>query len=433
MKTILLGLNEINFHFIEKYIQKGRLPHFKKLFEQYGYRKTDSENEYRLLEPWIQWVTVHTGKTYAEHQIFRLGDMVERPDILQIFEELENKGYRVGAVSPFNADNRLKNPAFFVPDPWTKTRASGHALLKELSAAVSAAVNDNAKKKLSLKTMIVLVAGLAYYTPIKDYLWYFKKLLKIKNVATRPVILDKLLSDVFIKEWKITQPDFSLLFLNSGAHLQHHYMYNSEVYEGSLHNPEWYCSAKQDPIYEIFSLYDKILGELLALPDIRLILATGLSQQPHNAMTFYWRLKDHAVFLNKIGITDFSALHPRMSRDFLVEFPSIEQAQQATKQLEACHASDGTAIFSVDNRGKSLFVELVYDKDISPDMSIMSADKTIEHFLNDVAFVALKNGEHNRVGYYLDTAQLINTPAISDPFPLTQVHALILKGFETRG
>ena len=37
MRTILLGLNELNFHFVEKYIQQGYLPNFKKLFSQYGY------------------------------------------------------------------------------------------------------------------------------------------------------------------------------------------------------------------------------------------------------------------------------------------------------------------------------------------------------------------------------------------------------------
>jgi hypothetical protein len=65
----------------------------------------------------LQWVTIHLGKSYKEHTLFRLGDIVNNPDLSQIFEELEAEGYSVGAVSPFNAENRLKNPAFFVPDP----------------------------------------------------------------------------------------------------------------------------------------------------------------------------------------------------------------------------------------------------------------------------------------------------------------------------
>jgi hypothetical protein len=406
------------------------LLNFKQLFEKYGYIKTQSENEYDLLEPWIQWVSIHTGKTYAEHHVFRLGDIVERPELKQIFEELESKGYRIGAVSPFNAENRLKNPAFFVSDPWTKTPSSGNPILKGLSHAVSQAVNDNAQKRLTFKTAVSLIAGLLYYTPIKDYVWYAKHLAKIKNVSTRPLILDKLLSDVFIKEWKNTQPDFSLLFLNSGAHLQHHYMFNAKVYEGSLRNPEWYCPSSQDPIYEIYSLYDHIIGNILAFPEVRLILATGLSQQPHESMTFYWRLKEHANFLKAIGVVDFSALVPRMSRDFLVEFATKEQASIAAEKLNSCLTIDDQALFKVDNRGNSLFVELIYSNDIDKDMAVKIKDKMILHFLQYVAFVALKNGEHNGTGYYLDTSKSKTAMSSVSEIPLAGVKDLILEGYQ---
>jgi hypothetical protein len=429
MRTILLGLNELSFPLIEKYIQQNYLPNFKKLFAQHGYTETTSEQEYKLLEPWIQWVTVHTGKSYSEHQVMRLGDIVERPDLMQIFEVLENKGYRVGAVSPFNAANHLKNPAFFVADPWTKTPSSGNPLLKKLAQAVSQAVNDNAQARISVQSILAIVCSLAYYTPMQDYAWYLNQLLQVRsNVATKALILDKLLSDVFIQEWKSTQPDFSLLFLNSGAHLQHHYLFNSRVYSGPLRNPEWYCPAQQDPLLAIYQLYDNTIGRLLKLPNVRLVLATGLSQQAHEELTFYWRLKEHAKFLQLMGINDFTAVHPRMSRDFLVEFADSTAAEQAKQKLLSCHALDKTPIFSVDNRGKSLFVELTYPHDITQDMQIIANATVIPHFRNFVAFVALKNGEHNAVGYYLDTTQ----PARTQPIPLTQVYDLVIEGVKAK-
>ena len=111
-QIILLGLNEINFHFILTYIKMGLLPNFKFLFEKYKIIKTVSEKQYELLEPWIQWPTIYTGKEYKDHKLFRLGDILNRNDLKQIFEELEDSGFSVGVVSPFNADNRLKNPSF---------------------------------------------------------------------------------------------------------------------------------------------------------------------------------------------------------------------------------------------------------------------------------------------------------------------------------
>jgi hypothetical protein len=68
---VLVELNEVNFDVVQEYIDKGEsLPNFETLM-RYESRLTTSEKQYDLLEPWIQWPSVHTGKTYSEHQIFR--------------------------------------------------------------------------------------------------------------------------------------------------------------------------------------------------------------------------------------------------------------------------------------------------------------------------------------------------------------------------
>ena len=65
----------------------------------------------------IQWVSVNLGKDFNGHKIFRLGDIINHPEEEQIFEKIEGKGFKVGAISPMNSENRLKNPAYFIPDP----------------------------------------------------------------------------------------------------------------------------------------------------------------------------------------------------------------------------------------------------------------------------------------------------------------------------
>lgn len=426
MRTIFLALNELNFKLVEKYIQLGYLPHFKQLFAEYGYAETVAENDGKLLEPWIQWVTIQTGKSYAQHQIFRLGDIVQRADLVQIYEVLEERGYRVGAVSPMNADNRLRHSPFFIPDPWTKTRVSGNRLIKKLAKTIAQVVNDNAQQKISLASLGYLWAGFLYYTARRDYGWYLKQGLKLKKeVATKALILDKLLSDIFIKEWRKSQPDFALLFLNGAAHLQHHYLFNSRAYTGNLRNPDWYCAANQDPILVIYQLYDEILARLLKLPQIRLMIATGLSQQPHIHLTYYWRLKNHAQFLHRIGIRDFIAVYPRMSRDFLIEFSSPMHATNAANLLMQARTLAGDPLFAVENRDSSLFVELIYPAEISVKLTVKIGQQIFSNFKQYVVLVALKNGEHNTQGYYVDTARL--NPA--KHLPLTQIYSEILKGF----
>ncbi len=408
-KTILLGLNEINFGFINYYISRGYLSNFKKLLDMQPPIKTVSESRYELLEPWIQWVTVHTGKRYDQHKIFRLGDIVNKPKISQIFEELENEGFSVGAVSPFNAENRLKNPDFFIPDPWTKTKPSGNYVLRSLYNAIHQSVNDNAEEKLNLKSIFSLALGLFLYVPISRWFFYLKNISNIKKPGFKAIILDSLLADVFLTLWNKNKPDFSNLFLNSGAHIQHHYLFNSEAYKGDNKNPEWYCPKYYDPLIKILNQYDVIIGKILNIKNLNLIVATGLHQEPHEKVTFYWRIKKHSEFLNKIGLKKIIEINPRMSRDFLINFSKTNHASEAEKLLNSFFFSkDKIKIFNVDNRGKSLFVELVYPNDINKNDSIYSKTSgfILDNFKSYLSFVAIKNGEHNGIGYLVSNFKL---------------------------
>ena len=71
-KLIFIELNEINFDLVKKYSLNYSFKVFNNDFFK-KLKKTKSEDEYNLLEPWIQWVSIHTGLTAREHKIYRLG------------------------------------------------------------------------------------------------------------------------------------------------------------------------------------------------------------------------------------------------------------------------------------------------------------------------------------------------------------------------
>ena len=127
-KLILVELNELNFELIKEYTQKYELPNFKKLLE--NITTTSSENEYKLLEPWIQWLTIKTGLSALEHNIFRLGDI--NNSFESIYEKIENMGFSVGAVSPMNSPNNCKNAKYFIPDPWSLSKSDNSSLSKKI-------------------------------------------------------------------------------------------------------------------------------------------------------------------------------------------------------------------------------------------------------------------------------------------------------------
>lgn len=400
-QLLFLEFNEINFEDVAFYCRNGQLPNLKALIESNGWARTTSEQRYEDLEPWIQWVTAHTGKPFAEHGVFRLGDIVNH-DIPQIWERLENAGVRVGAVCPMNAKNRLRDPAFFVPDPWTPTKLAAPPRLAQLHEAIVQAVNDNAQSRVTMKSVRQLLAGFLAYSRIPNYLTY-AWLIASGKPWRRAIVLDLLLADVFVKEVRRNMPRFATLFLNAGAHIQHHYLFSARSYRGEHRNPAWYVAAGADPVREVYEIYDRILGMIRkAFPDARLMIATGLHQEPHGTVTFYWRLRDHAAFLKRIEVP-FTRAEPRMSRDFLVTCESPEQARQAQARLSAAVAADGRELFSVDNRGSDLFVMLTYPGEINSGTRFSIGERQYSALDRDVAFVALKNGEHNGIGYFLDS------------------------------
>jgi hypothetical protein len=423
-KLLFLELNEVNFGAVESYFAQGKLPHLAAFLNTHGYHETTSEETYELLEPWIQWVTAHTGLSFGEHGVFRLGDMVDS-DHPQIWERLEQAGLKVGAISPMNARNNLKSAAFFVPDPWTGTRVDAPPAFRQLYAAIARAVSDNAEAKLDARSLRHLLGGTVRAARPVNYPHYLAYAAGARRKPwLRAAFLDQLLADLFIRMVRKTQPDFATLFLNGAAHIQHHYMFSSAAYRGPLRNPDWYIGAAQDPVLDIYALYDRVLGQVRrAFPATRIMLATGLHQDPHAQVTYYWRLRDHAAFLKRVGIV-FAEVEPRMSRDFLVTFRDAAQARDAERRLAAARGGDGTALFETDNRGDSLFVTLTYANDIAPDFVFSIGNETYSGLRDDVVFVALKNGEHNGIGYFADSG-LSNDGRI-DRFPLSEVPDRVL-------
>jgi len=428
-KILQLELNEVNFAFVEDYCAQGKLPILAALIRRHGLIETTSERTYEELEPWIQWVSAHTGLSFAEHGVFRLGDIRERDELSQIWEVLETRGRTVAAMSPMNARNACARPTFFVPDPWTGGEVIGSALLPHLYDAIAQLVNDNAHGRVRKSSLVWLVASLLRFARAENYRLYLSISALVKRRSwARALLLDLLLADVFVGETRRTDPDFASLFLNAAAHLQHHHMFDAGVYSGPNRNPEWYGGRDEDPVLKVYELYDRLIGQIMrAFPKHRLLIATGLHQVPYPDPLYYWRLRDHDAFLRELGIA-FESVEPRMSRDFLIRFSTPQGAAEAERLLSQVVANDGELLFEIDNRGDSLFVIFRYPHDIEPALGYRAGSCSFSDLRTKSAFVAIKNGEHDGIGYLIDTAEAASD--CPDRIPLTSLFTRTLAHFD---
>ena len=139
--------------------------------------------------------------------------------------------------------------------------------------------------------------------------------------------------------------------------------------------------------------------------------------------TYYWRPISHVDFLVEAGVkVEFNVL-PRMSRDFLMEFKSKEEALETEEHLKLFVDSvRKKPVFEIDNRGFSLFVEIIYDEEIFENMSFDQPNgASINGLTSKLSFVAIKNGKHNGIGYVFS-----NKPMnLSKQIQLTEVYEFI--------
>jgi hypothetical protein len=433
---LLIQLNEINFDLLNKYLINSRKDQFlnlKFIKKTYKCFDTYSEDEYKNLEPWIQWPSVYLGQTFDQHKIFRLGDIIYNPKKKQIFERIEEKGYKVGAISPMNADNRLKNPSYFIPDPWTNTYSDNSNFSKRLSAMFRQTVNDNANGNLSFSSILTIIETIIRTFKYKNTSYLIKLIFScLFSPWKKSLVLDYLIHMTKMYFFKKKLPNFSSVFFNAGAHIQHHYFYNTKQIKNLPKNPKWYISPLSDPIEDMFIVYDQIIGDYLNLcrNEDKIVISTGLRQVPYSMTKFYYRLKNHSSFLNKIEIK-YSKVLPRMTRDFEIIFDNDEDLKNAKKKLINIKSEKNKlSIFNeIEERdNKSLFVTLTYPHEVKKD-DLISINKNLKcNFFKEIVFVAIKNGMHDSKGYVLCSPNTkFKNP--TNPVHISKLQDLILSHF----
>ena len=393
-----IALNEINLDLAKKYVKRspGLLPNFEKILTG-KIIETKVEDDYHYLEPWIVWPSVFLGKGADSHNIFHLGDGA-RVESKSIFAVIESLGFKVGAISPINAPNDLTSPAFFIPDPWIETDSDRSMMSRIITNVTRSAVNSNASNRLSLKDILGLGLILLRFARLKNYAMYVKYALRARRKKWyRSLFFDLLMFDIYTKLAAKKEPDLSFLFLNAGAHIQHHHMFSSIFSDESCRDPQ--SSKHYDAIADMLAGYDRLLGQCFAQHYQSLVIATGLTQIPYDREKYYYRPRDHEAFLKTLGVR-FERVFPRMSRDFEISFSDAEEMMHAEETLKL--ASIGTEEYPVFRVVRidalRIFVTLVYARQIQPD-DLIKTESAAFLVSDAVDLVAQKNGMHSGKGW----------------------------------
>ena len=444
MRVLMLEFNELCPSLVERFIAAGELPNFARLRDRSFVATTDAQEAPPNLEPWIQWVTVHTGLSFAEHGCFKLNDggaFTAR----RIWDDVSAEGGTAWVCGSMNANvDRDTFDGYFLPDPWAPA-SDDHPqnAFKPYLDVVRAYVQEHSGQAQVSPMMLarfarfMLAKGLSYDTIVATV----KQLVSERTDNTkwrRALILDRLQWDLFKAIYRRSEPQLATFFLNSTAHFQHFHWRDMEP-DLFVHRPdEAGGNAHANSILTGYRNMDRIIGDAFRLADdeTAIVLCTALSQQP---MQLYeedggqqlFRHRDIGKLLNFAGVDTSPEYRPVMSQEFMLHFESGAAAAAASRAIEALQLDDGRQVMwakpkepgsatlnagcQITNRAEGRVVTL------------SGSDRSCPFEDMFYPLEALRSGMHHPDGLFWISAPGLSPQVMADKVPLTDVYPTLAR------
>ena len=341
-KLLQIELNEFSFKLMHDYANKYNLVNINYFLGLHHIKTyTNEKVEHRDLDPWIQWVSVHTGMALSEHNVRYLGSVHSTTRLNQIWDRLSKSEITSGLWSLMNSKyHEDKNILFFLADPWSSNGyVKPHNLEDMVGLPTYYARNYSnlSITMLTLKTIKLLrfIKREKLFLSIASfYSIFLHALLHIRHISIILFALFDLISTlVFCAYKRKFDPDYSVIFINCVAHMQHHCW---------VQKPGWNINLF------VFRVVDKIFSLLKAVvkDNEALILINGFTQEYESNDYYCYRQIDPYKFIKNTNI-QFNSIQQGMTNDSLIKFDSPVQMEEMRELLSEA-IMNGVKIFYVD-------------------------------------------------------------------------------------
>lgn len=356
---ILIEFNELCPSLLRRFMADGTLPNFRRLHDSSTVFTTDAGEDEPNLEPWVQWPTVHSGMTFAEHGVFHLGDgrRLRRKCVAEV---LSDAGLPVGVCGSMNTNYGRLN-GYVLPDPWDREGVPHPDWLAPFYRTVARQVQESSrdggpsKKEMLRFGLFLLRHGLTFGTA-RAVLAQLGAERRDAGVRwRRALLLDRIQYDLFRSLNRRFGVRFATFFANSTAHMQHYYWRHMEPEHFAAPPPETDHPSLRDAIRAGYRAMDALVGRFLAdYPAALLVLCTALSQQPWVETTkCTFRPRRFEALLEFAGVAA-GAVRPVMAEQFHVECPDGESAALAEARFREL-VIDDQPLMAVRREGNTLF------------------------------------------------------------------------------
>jgi len=408
---ILLEFNELCPDLMTQFIEEGHLPNFKKLRDSSAIFITEAKERAPYLEPWIQWINVHTGVPFSEHGVEHLGES-EKVTQPAVWDAISDAGMNVWVCGSMNVHTTTDVKGALLPDPWTAESITRPAEMLTYMRFVRKQVQEHSNaaakfpKSEYLKFLwFMLTHGLSTDT-ISTAVNQIRSERKEGKRWKRAFILDLLQYDVFQHEYKRDKPKFSTFFLNSTAHMQHCYWRNMQPEVFKIQPTEAEQKEYSSAILDGYIHMDKLIARIMEMAGDKatIYFATAISQQPYlkfedQGGKHIYRPMDIPAFVRWAGVKDLKQCNPVMAEQFWLEFSTHEQVEAAAKVLDAI-TINGEKAFTVSIEDTALFTGCTIRSKIAKDAVMESPANGASIAFYDLLYAieGMKSGMHHPDG-----------------------------------
>lgn len=438
--VICLELNELTPSLLDRFIHEGHLPNFERLRAESLVCTTDANAGGEWLNPWVQWVTVHSGLEAAEHEVYRLSNAyrLKIPAIWDLISAAGRKVWMCGSMNPWCTENLNGH---ILPDPWSSQ------VQKDPTGEFNdydAFVRKNVQEYAASKSPVTLLERFKF---IKFVLSHGLKLSTVANVLQqliqerlgnkrwkRAAILDQFQCDLFEWYYKRERPEFATFFSNSTAHFQHKYWRNMEPEAFLIRPTALEQRTFKDAILHGYKQMDRIVGRMLKLaPETTILLISGLSQRPYQEKdreggVRYYRLHGKQALTETLQVEGEFNYEPIMADEFFLRFVNEIDAEACVAKLNAISLPDGTPAFSAELDGSDVIGQCKcrFLMPADAQLKVVESGQTID--FNDVFYWvdSIKSGAHHPAGVLWIRQPSGSYEVHEEPVSLTRIAPTIL-------
>src|SRR5262249_7558977 len=428
--------NELCTDLIDEFMARGLLPNFQRLRARSLVLTTEAGEVPPHLQPWIQWPSVHSGMTFAEHAVLNLGDGNQLHEKC-LAELLSDAGIPVGVFGSMNMNYRNLN-GYFLPDPWHKQGKASPELLQPYFQVVARQIQESSRDdafgaaEMASLAWFLVRNGLTFRTAsdIARQLLAERRDPGVK--WRRASVLDHLQYDVFRRMNARYQVRFATFFSNSTAHYQHSYWRNMrpEVFEAAV-SPDDHESWREAIPFGYQSM-DRLIGRVLAdYPDAVIVLCTALSQSPWTDTTkCTYRPRDFQQLFDFAGVrSDTLTVQPVMAEQFHLRFREGGARQRAEDALRGLMLGERRLMYVSRESDTSLMCGCGVTEVQVPTVQVTRQSDGAARAFTDLFYMihTMRSGYHNPRGsfWFGDGTQRV----VAEPVSITDIAPTVLEHF----